>query len=118
MSTKGTVETPGKDKIRSAIFSSNNFERREVSMFGNIIEIRQPSVAQLQTLLDTSSESKKNASILSLIEFSYVPGTDDKVFDIADYDGLLNLPMGAWFTEFNTAWSELSDLNMEEAEGN
>jgi len=105
------------DGIRSAIFSSSNFDTKIIEMFGMEVEVRQPSVGQLMSLTD-GSDTSRNAAVNAMIEFCYVPGTNDKVFEVTDYDSLLGLPMGPWFVAFQEVWAELASIDVGEAEGN
>jgi hypothetical protein len=105
-----------RDKIRSAIFSGRKFKSKKITMFGSKVEVRQPSVGQLLKM--EQSEDRTKALVNMLINYCYVPGTDDKVFEMSDEAGLLELPVSDWLTNFNGAISELSGVDLEEPEKN
>ena len=106
------------DEIRSAIFSSSNFKSTEIELFGKAVEVRQPSVGQLMSLTEEGSDTVRSAAVNAMIAFTYLPGTNQKIFTSADKDGLLNLPMGQWFIDFQTVWADLASIDVGEAEEN
>jgi hypothetical protein len=108
-----------RDTLRGAIFSGSSFKRESIVLFGQEIEVRQPSVEQLRKLSDISKSAKdKNAIINLMIDYTYVPGTDEKVFEQADYEQLSNLPAGDWLITYQKAWVRLAGINEEELEKN
>lgn len=104
--------------LRSALFNSKNkqLQSRTVEMFGETIEIRQPTLAQITNM--GKEDSKIPGLIRMLIEYCYVPGTDDKVFDKADAEQLASMPTGKWLTDVNKAVAELTGVDVKEAEKN
>ena len=109
-SGNGSTETPSKDQIREKIFSSTNFATKRVDFFGTEVELRQPSlndVLELQT-----SEDSRDAIMNALIKYTYVPGTDDPVFNEADKPQLLKLPFGKEFSALTDAISEFTNIDI------
>ena len=107
-----------RDTIRAAILNAKNTNRKsiEIDFFDQAIEIRQPTLGQLSKM----TEDDKTPTIITLLlEYCYVPGAkNQKVFDEADKDELLQLPTGEWLGHFNKAIEELTGVNVEVAEKN
>lgn len=77
--------------IRDQIFSTKP-ETREVPFNGTKIELRQPSLDDVMNLQDASKDDKKGAAITTIIQYSYVPGTEERVFEETDRDIIAQLP--------------------------
>lgn len=109
-----------RDGIRSAIFASKNKgATRTFDFFGQAVEIRQPTLAQITRLSRVAAEDTKIPQVVRvLIEYCYVPETNEKVFDIGDAEQLASLPSGKWLANFNKAFEELSGIDVEAAEKN
>jgi len=105
---------PDRNELRTSLFSGNQFKKDTVDVLGADVEIRQPSIKDLQEMGDIADDDK-NALVLLMIENCYVPGTNDKLFDKEDYDNLMELPSGKWVQEFQTKYMDLAGLNQDEA---
>lgn len=101
---------PGRDDIRAAIFRTKEIKQKEVDFFGVKIELRQPSLASALTKHD--GDEPKLAIIGNLIDCAYVPGTNQKVFDAADYDALVELPFGEDYIRITQAIGEITGTNL------
>ena len=106
-----------RDEMRSKIFSKK-FKSVEVELFGTKVEIKQPSLGQMIAVADRATASKSSPLVAMMIEYCYVPGTTEKVFEAADEQQILSLPTGAWMTTFNDALTKLTDIDVSEAEKN
>ena len=113
---KEVSETSSRDAIRAAVFSSANFSREKIKMFGMEVEIRQPSVKEVIDLADAEANRERLTNLI--INHTYVPGTEEKVFEKADFDSVLNMPSGDWMLNFQNAFARLSGTDVEEAEKN
>ena len=79
-----------------------------LDVFGTQIELRQPN---LRTIMTTQSmDDRAAAAAIMLINYSYLPGTNTKVFEDVDVDGILGLPFGSDFQKIQEAISELTDV--------
>lgn len=119
MSENGDGQTvTNRDSIRSQLFNSASKKRRskKINMFGTEVEVRQPSVGQVLEL--QNSKDQKNTLVRMLIEYCYVPGTNEKVFEEGDQDQIMSWPVDDWFQQFNDAVTELASINVQEAEKN
>ena len=118
MTTNSNDTVSVKDSLRGAIFSSKNRELKKeiIIMFGNEVEVRQPNLGQITAL---GREDDKTAPIFKImIEYCYVPGTNEKVFSKADVAALSELPAGQWLTDFNSAIEKLTSIDISSAEKN
>ncbi len=110
-----------RDKIRSQVFSSDKFKREEVTAFGTKIEIRQATLGRVLELQEKLQKDRKGAIGLAFIEFCYVPGTDERLFDDGDLDLILGLPFGEDFQRVQDVINKLMGVREEDvkaAEGN
>jgi len=110
------AESSARDKIRSSVFSGKSFKKKKISLFGSPVEIRQPSVGQLMAM--EQSGDRTEALVNMLVNYCYVPGTSEKVFEKGDRAAILELPVSDWLSQFNEAIAELSGISIEEPEKN
>ena len=102
--------------LRSTILKNKRGRTITVDFFGQDVEVRQPTVGQI---LKQQDETDRNKLLVNLIvEYCYVPGTDERVFTKEDYDEIVQLPVGKWFNDLNSAIADLTGVNVEEAEKN
>ncbi len=78
---------------------SNFFDLKPVQELvpfnGAYVELRQPSIGAAIGVRDNEGEKDElSNTIYLLIEFTYVPGTGEKLFEAADFDSLRNTPFG------------------------
>ncbi len=110
-----------RDAIRSKVFSSNAFKRETVEAFGATIEVRQAPLGRVLDLQGVFSEDRKAAISRALIEFCFVPGTNEAVFDEGDVDQILELPFGDDFQRLQEMINKIMGVTEEDvkaAEGN
>ena len=98
------VKTLTRDDIRSKIFSARPKSVLLEDFFGTTIELRQPALQQaLQFREGETSEQIYNM----LLDYAFVPETDEKVFEPADVDSLRTLPFGPEMTNLIMKITEL-----------
>lgn len=77
-----------RDSIRSKVFSGcKNFTREKVLVNGMELEVKKPSVREahdIKRLLDT--KKMEEAVAHSIIMLTYVPGTEERVFEAGDLE--------------------------------
>ena len=105
-----------RDSLRGSLMSAKKFRSERVKIFGEQVEIRQPSVGQILDAQDF--ESQKKALINILVNYCFVPGTEEKVFETTDEAGIMAWPVGQWFTDINEAITRLTNIDVAGAEGN
>lgn len=110
-----------RNDIRAAMFSQERKKAasEEITLFGEKVELRQPTLAQVNRLARASANDTKVPHVVRvLIEYCYIPGTDEKVFEEGDANMLAEMPSGSWLNDFNTALEKLAGVNVKEAEKN
>ena len=113
-------KTYDRNDMRSRFFSEENKRRKSqiVDLLGVDVELRQPTIGQITQIAKKNEGSTDSALVAILIEYCYVPGTEDKFFEEGDKEGLLSMPSGDWLLKFNEALAALTGVNVKEAEGN
>lgn len=108
-----TKAVPNRQDIRAKIFASRQPKAERITFYGTEIEIRQPLIGSIYGRPETESdeEAAQYTSIRMLIEYAFVPGTDERVFDDADLDSLLTLPMESDMLEALRAIGRLTGAN-------
>jgi hypothetical protein len=106
------------ESIRERIFSPENRKPRTVliKIFDQEVEVRQPTVAAITRM--TQRADRQHAIVSILIEYCYVPSTNDRVFSEDDRDMILDLPTGQWLTDLNAAVADLTGVDVKAAEKN
>lgn len=125
-----------RDKIRSkTVGAKTKFANETLEIDGVEVEVRQPSVKTRSVLMKMSRDPKKakgmdtdnisaddvlsslnygKMQVLSVIYCTYVPGTDELVFDESDYDALINQPAGGFVDDISTVAMNLMNAKPEE----
>ena len=102
-----------RDQIRAAtVGESSHFRKKVVEWNGFKVEMREPSNKSKKELYKRCRDSEGNVDpieflVWSVIENTYVPDTDEKVFEKADYDSLMSKPAGGFIDKFGHAGMEL-----------
>jgi hypothetical protein len=105
-----------RDSLRSKLFAGNKGKTKIFDWDGVKIELHQPTVGEIMKMQDNKDD--KSVLVDAIIRHCYVPGTKDKVFEPTDVDGIMEMPIGDWLTNFNNALSDLSGINVEVSEKN
>lgn len=102
-----------RDAIRSTVFSAKP-KSKLVPVGDQMVEVRQALVGQMIDSMGTDDPRKRMAR--TIIDSCFVPNTDEKVFEEADFDMLMSLPAGGLYSELMTAISDLIEVKKVEAE--
>jgi hypothetical protein len=94
-----------RDQIRSAFFAAKPKSKSITLESGFQVEIRQPTVGKQLELAET--QDTKQRMIRLLIEHTYLVGTNDLVFSMEDYEGILNAPAGGDYSNMLDALTSL-----------
>ena len=95
-----------------------------VEIEGQKFEVRKPSLRERDQIIKESgmqgAKGKHDVDtsmlqVTCVIALTYVPGTDEKVFELADMDTLLNQPAGGWIDDLATAC--MKSLGVEASAG-
>ena len=100
-----------RDEFRKKIFQNRKRDSRMNNFFDEELEIKQPSVKELMDFQDIND---RESIVQILIKQAYVPGTNEKVFEDADKDTLMEMPAGSWIGELNNAIQDLSGLRSDD----
>ncbi len=95
-----------RDKIRKAAFK-HSLKKDKFELNGQVIEIKQLAVGQLETLRD-KAKTDSDLGYFSIVESCFVPGTDIKIFGEEDIEGMKKCPVGGWLTELIVKIGELA----------
>lgn len=85
-----TARPKTRDAIRAQIASAKP-QSEVIDFFGADIEFRQPTIG---TILEMRQVEASEASFMMLLNFAFVPDTNEKVFELTDEDWLRELPFG------------------------
>lgn len=116
-----------RDKIRAKTVGSNKiFKSRIVEFDGVDIEIKEPSVKTwgqilkaVMTIEDGVSKTEMDKYLIwSVIYCAFVPGTNDLVFEDADYDSLESFPRSGFVGEFSEIAMDMMNSDAERTEKN
>lgn len=111
-----TGTTPTRDQIRGQIFAKKA-DSKLVEFMGASVEVRQPALGESLSAGElTDSEDKKVQTVQMFIQYVYVPGTNERVFEDTDFDNILALPFGADFRRLIDSLNELMGINAQTLE--
>jgi hypothetical protein len=111
--------TPNQEKkqsIRNAILGAQKIKTTQIEFFGQTVELRQPTMDFILNM--NSEENRARAAAQMIIGYTYVPGTEERVFEDADLESIMALPFGQDVNRLNRAISSLTTLDIPAAEGN
>ena len=125
-----------KDLRDNLLAKTPEFKKEFETINGKKYEIRQPSVAGREQIMDScrfdlsqvdendsEEEAKKKVAqnikttdmrIWSMIYMVYVPGTDERVFDPEDYEMLKKQPTGSFVDTLSSTCMKLLNKKPEE----
>lgn len=98
-----------RDSIRAAVLATHKPKSVLLEIFGTQIELRQPLMKEVMAAQE--DDDRQRSIITILINQGYVPGTDEKVFDDADFEQLANLPFGGDILKIAKGLEQLTDVN-------
>lgn len=104
-----------RDEVRAQIFKHRMLKTKEIEFLGVDIEMRQPTLADVMEVKESVGSDGELAVIQMLIKYSYVPGTDEKVFEPGDVESFKRMPFDGDFLKVAKTLEELSDVNFHEA---
>lgn len=108
-----------KDKLRAlTLGASKKFERKTVTIEGQDFEVKQPSLKERGEFRKKAMKISEDGTDFDIFEFqinavmalTFVPGTEEKVFDSADRESFESAPCGGWFDKLAAVASELCNV--------
>lgn len=116
-----------RDKLRSATVGGKKTLKKEiVTVNGEKFEVRQITVGDRKKLVERATSIVDGNPRINFVEWNlwqvilatFVPGTEERVFEDADYDELISHPAGGFIDELSTALDRLNSVNQEEVAKN
>lgn len=108
------TEAPTRDEIRAKLLGKTPLaESKMITLFGMDIELKQPSLEAILRTRDIGDNVTRAVDMI--IEYAYVPGTDEHVFESADREMMLRWPFGTDLTKLNEAIAELTGVDIAAA---
>ena len=105
-----------RDEIRAEILKKQRPKTAEITFNGIQLELRQPTMGEI---LDAQEETDRKRSITGMmVRYAFIPGTNERVFEMADLDVLMSMPFGDDFVKLNEAITKLTGVNVVEEEKN
>jgi hypothetical protein len=98
-----------RDALRAKIFGAKP-ESTTIEFFGGQVELRQP---KLEALMEMRRSNQEDALTQMLINYAYVPGSDEHVFEDTDEESIKQIPFGADMQRLTQAVNLLVGLTAE-----
>ena len=103
-----------RDAIRKALIGTKHKGNSEiVKLFGVEIELRQPTLGAIIDARSDDDEKTRTTDIF--INYSYVPGTDEKVFETTDRASILIWPFNDDILQVQIAITKLTGIDVSDA---
>ncbi len=116
MSSKPAVvqKAPTRDEIRAALIGSTPpGDTKMIKLWGMDLELRQPTLERILKARDTGDNVERALDMI--IEYAFVPGTNDPVFEDTDKPQMRKWPFGKDLQQLNEAIAELTGVDIETA---
>ena len=110
-----TVITFTRAQLRDGLLGNvPKAKTRIIQLFDMPIELHQPT---LRSILDNQAiEDTKQRGTKMIIEYSYVPGTNERIFDDADREMIHNWPFTGELVDLQMAIADLTGVDTADAE--
>ncbi len=115
-----TVDIPAvklltRKELRAAIIGTKHAPDSETTMlFGCEIELRQPTLAAILAAREDDDEQKRITDVF--LNYAYVPGTDELIFEEGDRQVILNWPFTKELLAVQTLIGKLTGIDLGDAE--
>ncbi len=104
-----------RDELRAELIGKKHKpERVAVTLFGCELEMQQPTLASILDARDDADERTRTADVF--INYAYVPGTDERVFEEGDREVILGWPFGEELLEVQRVIVKLTGVDISNAE--
>lgn len=109
------MSSEARNKIRAAtVGAPKQFKKELITYNGVEIEIRQPSLKVRKSIGERATQNNHvdllEFLVWAVIECTFVPGTDEKVFEIADYEGLISQPTDSFMDEIGEKAASMCNI--------
>ncbi len=103
-----------RDQLRAQLLGANQRSASKlITIYGVEIELRQPTLKAIMEARDEDNNAARAAGMI--IEYAFVPGTDEHIFEDTDRDIILNWPYGEDLTALNIAIADLTGVDISAA---
>lgn len=108
-----------KDMIRAKTLGAKVTFRSTVFEYEGVeVEFRQPSLKGRKILLDRAKNASGEMDMTDFIVWAvicntYVPGTNELVFEDSDYDMMVNTPAGSFVEQFGQEIANLMNVESD-----
>lgn len=102
-----------RDKIRAATIGKKSQFRTKIFNYEGIeVEFKAPNLKDRKTLLNRAKGDNGDLDMINFIVWSvilntYIPGTNERVFDESDYDAMMNQGTGSFVDQFGQEVAEI-----------
>lgn len=109
-----------RDQIRAATLGEKSEFRSEVVKYNGVeVEVRQPSVKARKELFKRCMDEAGRVDTMEFLTWSviyntYVPNSNELVFEDTDYDAMVEKPAGGFMDQFGEVAARV--MNVEEDE--
>jgi len=109
------AEKSQRDALRSKLLgNAPKAETKIVKLFGQDVELRQPTLASILEAQDT--EDIKKRSVDMIVRYAYVPGTNERIFEDSDAAVILEWPFNRDLVSMQKAIGDLTGVDISETE--
>ncbi|KKN66738.1 hypothetical protein LCGC14_0468490 [marine sediment metagenome] len=115
--TQGVEESSllTRDDLRGRLLGTKAKPKIEmVTLFGEDVELRQPSFGSMLDAREIADT--KTRTIEMIVQYAFVPGTNERIFEDTDRDVILGWPFGEDVLEIQNAIARLSGIDIEALE--
>ncbi len=102
-------------EMRKRIFAHQKRDSKIVTLKGVKMEIRQPTLGDI---LDAQEKESKDAILDLIISYCYKPGTEERVFEDGDQEGLKQLVLTPEIAAINEAIADMTNVSVADQEKN
>jgi len=113
--TEASAPTLTRDEIRAQLIGTRHEAKRErVTLFGVEVDLRQPTLASILDAREEDDERTRTTDVF--LNYAFVPGTDERVFEEGDRDAILNWPFTEELMEVQIVIARLTGIDLADAE--
>jgi len=103
-----------RDQLRSGLLGNNiKAKSKVITVFGFEMELKQPTFGDIMDARQIEDTKVQAAHLI--INYAYIPGTNERIFEEGDMDAILGWPFSADLMLLQQTIGDLSSLNVEVA---
>ncbi|MEE8599296.1 MAG: hypothetical protein V3S69_07320 [Dehalococcoidales bacterium] len=104
-----------RDEMRAKLLGDKHLAKTTlVTLFGVELELRQPTLGAILASREVGDVKVRTTDVF--INYAYVPGTDERVFEDTDRDLILNWPFTEELVQVQEAIADLTGIDLGAAE--